>query len=268
MNKKSKLLKANASMITTIVLIVLLIAALSTATYAWFSSNNVVNITDVEFTAASNSEGGEGDLIVSWNNQSTDEFNIGFAGTSGSTLSPMMPKTIPTLGTTFSDFTNNFVTSTVATGTDVNGNPTYVYRKDGTDCTPYICANPNNTTQTEFYLIDINTDYGMELTMSYDISGALANQLHIAVFINDRLVGILSKSNIYYGTITKGENPLDAAYSNDLIIEDDTILGNIQKTSYVACRFAVWYDGVTTIDEHQSGTSALTDLKFFGAFVD
>jgi hypothetical protein len=83
---------------TTAVMVILLIVALSTATYAWFSTNSTVTVTDTQVTAAQSTSAAIG---IGWTIAEaekgtsitfTNEFNENNA------LEPMMPKNQPYAG--------------------------------------------------------------------------------------------------------------------------------------------------------------------------
>ena len=58
--------KTKGLLAVSIIMLALLLVALSTATFAWFSSGTSVNIASIAFTASSDSEGGANELILCW----------------------------------------------------------------------------------------------------------------------------------------------------------------------------------------------------------
>ncbi|MDR2267111.1 MAG: hypothetical protein LBE09_05970, partial [Christensenellaceae bacterium] len=86
-NKKSMLF-------STILMVVLLIVAISTASYAWFSTNSSVTVTNTEVTAAKSQSAS---IAIGWTLAQAESGNvsISFTGvTDDNALEPMMPKNI------------------------------------------------------------------------------------------------------------------------------------------------------------------------------
>ena len=57
--------RTTTSLISAVMILVLTVVALSTATYAWFSADNVVNLSTIEFTVKHDTSG-DGELRVLW----------------------------------------------------------------------------------------------------------------------------------------------------------------------------------------------------------
>lgn len=81
--------------ISTILMVVLLVAALSTATYAWFSSNNTVTATQTTMTAATTSDANIG---IGWSEASAKSGNTAISFESMTGLKPLMPLNRPSSG--------------------------------------------------------------------------------------------------------------------------------------------------------------------------
>ena len=77
-------------LITSIVMMLVVAVALSTATYAWFTSNANVQATAVTFTAATNTEDS---IAIAWTGNDNPG-TILTAGTAGTSMRPMVPETL------------------------------------------------------------------------------------------------------------------------------------------------------------------------------
>lgn len=62
-------LSTTTSLITIVLILIITVLALSTATFAWFSANNLVNISNISFIAEHNTDG-DGDLRIVWGESS------------------------------------------------------------------------------------------------------------------------------------------------------------------------------------------------------
>lgn len=81
--------------ISTVMMVVLLVVALSTATFAWFSANDTVTATQTTMTAATSTDA---NIQISWAQASGYGQTISFK--TASNLQPSMPKMLPTDRTT------------------------------------------------------------------------------------------------------------------------------------------------------------------------
>ena len=86
-------------LITSIVMMLVVAVALSTATYAWFTSNASVTASTVTMTAAANTAEALG---IGWGDSSTGVAGTEIVATVSDTLVPMAPKSLVTSTTTFS----------------------------------------------------------------------------------------------------------------------------------------------------------------------
>lgn len=83
-------------LITSIVMMLVVAVALSTATYAWFTSNANVTATQVSFTAATNNEDS---IAIAWDGNDNPGTLLS-AATAGTTMSPMVPVSLTNHTTT------------------------------------------------------------------------------------------------------------------------------------------------------------------------
>ncbi len=220
--KKTKL---TSSLLVTIILVILLITALSTATFAWFSSNNVVDVSTIDFVAAVRD--GDGELMVGWDDYlhnwekdiTWDDFvktyvnELGFVtfdlpmAVEFRQVSPCMPTVAPTKGMTGAEFLDSFQTAQTTLKYDAEKQEIReVYFRDGVPYTPP-CTVRDDLGQdwaerSTFYLYNMNPDFDMNVTITHSYIGNLHRKLRVAVFVNGALQGILSHNErIYYGKI-------------------------------------------------------------------
>lgn len=257
-------IKLNTSIVMTILLVVLCVAALSTATFAWFSSNSTVNLTQIEFTAATNSEIGNSDLYISWNNNDIDgKYELSFAPVT-TTLVPMMPKTQLEVGMSYEDFIANFNTAGVTVTED-----DAIYVSNGRSITPYTCSNPTNIEQGYFFVKNgKTTDAGNSkyiISIKYEMTGDLQDLLKVAVFNNEELVGVLTNNDtVYYGNITAGTLVSETEADHDIAFLSDELSFEVTEGFTNSVRFVAWYDGVDLQDDDASKTATLTNIIFVG----
>lgn len=255
--------------LTTLLIIVLLIVALSTATFAWFSANNTVNVTIISFSAsASDNEGGE--LYISWDPEVTDGYSIDFKN--GSDMSPMIPREAPVVGQSYASFITlgegesmraNFISALQAYNEE---DGEYYYVGSVLTETPYTIGSVDGSKDV-FYLINGNADFGMKITVSYTIDGDLGTALCIALFAGDRLVGIMSNSDrIYYGEITSGGKVTDQTYITNAGGAAGEISFSLGAGEIEEMRLVAWYSGVDLDNNGAEKYAYLSTLKFSGAY--
>ena len=261
-------MKGRSLIITSILMVALLIVALSTATFAWFSASNVVNLTSISFTASSRHEGTQettGGLLIAWEENATDEQLSGeISIASGTHMLPMIPLTAPVTDvTTYADFIGSFRTATqVATDDGVRyaGNPIAA--------TPYTCCKPivpGEPSPTAFYLYNTG-DYAMQVSVAYDIGGDNAESLRVAVFTEGIYRGTLRKGDLHYGTIVRGALVSEqdkVAYDAENVTK---VQFSIPETDSVDVRLVAWYDGVLLGDDGAELDAILTDFGFVGSY--
>ena len=261
-------MKGKSLIVTSVLMVVLLVAALSTATFAWFSASNVVNLASISFTASSRNEGVQeatGGLRISWVENAgeedlLDEIDIA----SGSHMIPMIPLAAPEIGvTTYADFIGSFRTATQITtddGVRYAGNPIAA--------TPYTCGKPvlpGEPSANVFYLYNTG-DYTMRVSVGYDIGGVNADALRVAVFTNGIYRGVMRKGDLHYGTIVKGAlvtGQAKVAYDAEAA---EKVQFSIAGAGSVDVRLVAWYDGVLLGDEGAELDAILTDFGFVGSY--
>lgn len=231
---------SSRSFITTILIVVLLLVSLSTATYAWFSANNVVGISELDFAASTNTA--TPDLYFSWhkiddpravfaekqhvNNGNFELFtwdaHLRVVPTNGDDdLAPMMPAVAPYKGQTIQEFSDIFFTASTTKGYDeVNQRFVDIYREDGRvkyprrlGHDPYYydveyTQNAQVDSTASIFVNNINPELPLRMRIKYKVKGNNTNdiqdKLHIAVFVDGLLIGIIGRYPwIKYGPIVK-----------------------------------------------------------------
>ncbi len=278
---------ANRSLfMTTLMITLLLIVALSTATFAWFSANNIVNVSSISFMA--DTDEGFGELAIAWDRSMTDEYRIDFAAPfedENKKLYPMMPIVMPVRGvTTFDQFAiSGYPNMGQTLGDDIyndrcftygiqtsvldelTGTYSTKYQYDGDFSHPYICKNKDNFNQSDFYLINKNIYHNQDITIEYTITGSLANKLCVAVFVDDFFQGVLTNlSGIHYGTIKKDSNVSSTLMSTNACYSSENLKFNIKKNDAALIRLVAWYDGVPVENSDSGSTATISMLKFKG----
>ncbi len=283
-----KRIKNRSLFFTTIMIVVLLVAALSTATFAWFSANNIVNVSSISFMADTND--GYGELAISWTRADDSLYRIDFAlpyEDENKRLYPMMPLVVPTKEvTTISQFAINGYPNLGATlGGEIYNNKCFtygiqgsvydnatsstyfVYQYDGDFINPYICKNKNDLSQTNFYVINKNSTYGQDVSIEYSITGGLGDKLCIGVFVNGLFQGVLTNSTaIHYGVIRKDSRISETKVVSNICYASDQLSFNVPKSGYAEVQLVAWYDGVTINNADAGQTATLSMLRFKGEF--
>lgn len=253
--------------LTTILMVVLLIVALSTATFAWFSASNVVNIASLTFTAsARNGTDGGGDdtgaLKLTWVENATDENLLGtITILGGNNMQPMIPLHAPTVTTTYADFTGqgSFYTATQSTAQGVT-----FYASNPIAATPFTCLNPDDLTQKTFYVHNTGA-FTMEVTLGYGMSEYNASALRVAVFVNGYYVGTMRRGDLHYGSITRGATVSEQ--DSVPYVEGEEIRFYIDANSAASLNLVAWFDGVILNDSGAVRDAGLDNITFRGAFV-
>ncbi len=267
---KLRVIKSSA-FLTTLLTIVFLVVALSTATFAWFSANNVVNVSTISFIAQTRDKGAApGDLQIAWNpSPQSDSFLIDFAqpGDSDIRLMPIMPLEAPVIGATraVNALGANIFEQSFTSGVQENGVYIYdgfLYDPINSDVMPYRCVG-RQIGQDDFYLINKNINLGQEVTVEYSITGDLADKLCIAIFVDDTLQYILSNTTqVYYGNIVKNTPVTATRHVDNLVTLSRENKIYIPPDSSVRVTMYAWYNGVIMNDNDVNKSSTLNQLMF------
>ena len=247
--------------------------ALSTATYAWFTSNANVTASSITMTAATNSDAALG---IGWAGGAA-ESAISLSG-APATIAPMVPAAIST------GVTTSGVAFETATTKSVNGHLVF---NTPSSATPYTFT---NGAATAFYVSNLSTVSTVaNVQVQADIAAVTQNKdgsdlIRIAIFKRATagtgdyvLVGILSNTpddhNVAYGDVQVGYNAekgtgqslsygesVDYLDLGNLAVNDSAANGSDQ-IDLVAI---VWMDGYE-LDNTKSAYDASIGLTFYAA---
>ncbi len=274
--KKQKFILRSSSQLffTTIMMVVLLVLGLSTATFAWFSSNIEVRSNELIFTAK-NVAGAN--IYITWDNPADmiwDEVDKSTMRTiqfsDPEEIAPMVPKSAPINTTTVTQFEGLFYGATTNIKVDENDPLIFniIFNTDGYPETPYLGNNGTATPQKHFYIINGDaTPTNVSALITF--RGDNLSLLRVALFVNDQFRGIVvandinpEKSATHYGEIvyeadatTNGFNKIPNA-TDPISFSIPGIGGG--EANYVKVAIVCWYDGVWLDETGQSKTSSIS----------
>lgn len=281
----------------TIMMIVILLVALSTATFAWFSASNIVNLSRMDFTIGMN--GGAGDLKIAWgrhedymtNNSHPISYRLDnvttICGILGDGSAPAMPKVAPYKGMSIEDFEENLYTSQVIPITEGDDILYYAFRSNGAQIDPCRVKKSDAMQYSgDFHIYNINPDYDLNVSIEMKVSGAPG--FRMVVFVDDKLEGIVgSTDKIAYGPIVRGANVKDINYVNQGLTDNTADDGYINeqscyndKTGIINSTFSfrlstirkirllAYFDGNNVFDEDEGGKASIDMFRFMGEYIE
>ena len=279
-------------LITSIVMMLVVAVALSTATYAWFTSNNSVTASSITMTATSSNTAS---LAIAWvpaGENPVPTYSSSIESDVVSTLfSPAAPTTI-TAATTLANFT--FGSSTIKTINGLNyfnadggevvtastsGNRAYLWTGLAGTSTTIRLKNMSSTQTSRAVWVTASISDNDENNANENGIGLI----RVAVFQDGGLVGIMANtaSTIAYGTIA-GPSATPTAYETaevkmhisgesaqgvNVVPTTATVaatglnLGTIAAQSTTDIQVVVWMDG-QALGDSQGGLAAKVDLTF------
>lgn len=241
-------------LLTTLIMILVMLAGLSTATFAWFSANNRVSAGRISFEART---ADVTNLAIGWDVTSTEksiEFIVPEA------IGPMIPTSAPTVNTTtYRAFYESFKTSSIDSATRTfNAIPDIVR-----PCK--LSGERAGTISDTFYVINRNETDSVIVSILSSIDGFNQPRLRVAVFVNDEFVRVLMSNpdeGSHYGDIVSGANA-DAFNTFGANASYEMI---IPAGEHVSVQLLAWYDGVLLEDDH-GGQIANFAVTFTGRTV-
>ncbi len=283
-----------STFIMSLIAVLMLLVALSTATYAWFSSDNIVNLSTISFTAETSSSK-EGELTISWDKNKMAHDTIRFKNNTPN-IDPMIPSIKPYLDMSYEEFLDNF-----NAGIEVDSKNGLIYNYDGIKTTPYTCERPEVDDTPEelkgvnhFYVHNGNQNgVAMNITIEYafrnddkkvtsldgkDPVYLLKDFLRIAVFVNGKLKGIMATTPVNYGAITKGQPVSSTPSTTELTLEQNEFAFKLEADEYAEVTFVTWLDGVgikSSVEDHSITSGYLSHelkkaelqyVKFLGTY--
>ncbi len=202
-------MRTTTSLVSAVMVLVLTVLALSTATYAWFSADNVVNLSTISFEV-SNDTRGEGDLRVLWDfdgggNAPVDREDIytpeGLAALEGKTsldarakslelnqwggfevvepeydwdralLAPSMPSVAPRKGMLASEFLESLYSSNTSYRIEEGKIVEYYYSEPTQKNVAALVSRGNieYAHRGNFFVYNVNEAFGQKVTLSFNI---------------------------------------------------------------------------------------------------
>lgn len=208
-------MKTKSIFISTIAMVVLLVVALATGTFAWYTSQSNISASPMALSAAlSNSTA----IGIGWAVDSQAP-TVTFKGQS-SGLRPMIPTVEPSTytGTTALTFNEAVLkTNTVPAS--------YIY--DGVAATPWTpVENVVDTPRTTLYISNLDTAQAIDVTVTVDLTtpanGTLDSLLRVSVFYN------VAGDHTYVGTWGAG-----TAYAGDIdALKTDSLADDVSTFFY------------------------------------
>ena len=212
-------------LITSIVMMLVVAVALSTATYAWFTSNASVTASTVTMTAATNDEGALG---IGW---TTDALGVSITGSFApeDDLLPMAPTTYTVESTTAATIAFN-----TATIKSVGG--TMQFGADGSSATPYTWNDGSG--HNSFHVKNLATAGSVTVKVTATLGDTAADLARVAIFKDGTLLGVIANRVAASGTTqVSGVKYYDGITSDTFVTGDGT--SAIPAGSYVDAKVAV-----------------------------
>jgi len=241
-------------LLTTLIMILVMLAGLSTATFAWFSANNRVSAGRISFEART---ADVTNLAIGWDVTSTEksiEFKLPEA------IGPMIPTSAPTVNTTtYGDFYESFRTASIDDETGTFNTPPDIVRP----CK--LSGERAGTVLDTFYVINRNETEKVLVSILSAIDGYNQPRLRVAVFVDGVFVRVLMSTpsdGSHYGEIVNGAEADDF----NTFSSNENFELEIEAGSYATVQLLAWYDGVLLEDEH-GGQIANFAVTFTGRTV-
>lgn len=233
------------TLLMTLVL-ALLLAVLSTATYAWYNAINRAGLNSITFTASSGTLSSA--LKIGKTETASESYLL--LTPSEENLKPMIPKLAATVGeTTFNEF---LAFTETYEKVDADGNR--LVSKNGVDCAPVrLMAEDSdkffvvNTSESE-----INVKVSYSITSSYDI----ASKVRIALFEGSNgetavLRGIFHLTNddaereirVHYGNLSEGGDVKNQPYMTGVYRASGEVKMTFAAGQARSFMVIVWFDG-------------------------
>ena len=244
-------------LITSIVMMLVVAVALSTATYAWFTSNAGVTASSVQLTAASNADASIG---IAWGSDPLSSAISAQGPAQNATWAPMAP---PTCANGTTAYGEQFKTATTrASGSN------YVFNGPE-NATPFYYQSSSN--DAYFRVANTSTSNAATVTLTLaDVTNSTVasdtnNLLRVGVFTcatasgDYKLAKVLSVTDdqaVAYGTITQGNNIADLVpVANTYLTDTSYSFDLAASTGVLYFKVIAWMDGYALNDGNASSTA-------------
>ena len=248
-------------LITSIVMMLVVAVALSTATYAWFTSNANVTASTISMTASTSTAPSLG---ISWvdGNYGTSITAVGPTApdpeheVAGDVFAPACPADL-TKGTTLSTVEFNTALATPANGGDM------VFLANGTATDVYTWR---DATHTSFFLKNLSPSNQINtVTMNVNITGDGASLIRVGVFKKDgengyKLLDVIALEEATTYTVVTGAMDNATTYYKKYL--GKYVAATIGTSDEVTAKTADYYDGMTaTANTFYTAATADTAAK-------
>ena len=250
--------------ITTILMVAVLIVAVSTATFAWYTSSSTVTASKTQLSTATSDSA---NIAIGWT-QSATTTEVSFEPASG--LIPMVPTaTFVVDTTTATDAAGMMTTGTLQT----NAAGVASFKADGTGATPWTQAQyteDDTAGATTLYLINYNTTKEANVTITMTATNVVdtpevVNYFHLAVFAQEAgdtgvvYKGLLGTNAANYGEIDKDATALTNAGTIATSAVTITVpAANGASGGTVQIALVGWIDGVNLDNSLAGGAVSFT----------
>ena len=259
--------------ITTILMVAVLIVAVSTATFAWYTATGNPTASQASLVAADSTAA---NVAIGWNASATGS-HLTFA-TDAVTVDPMAPTTVPTIGsTTYANF--GLETATLDINNKFNGT---AGQPAGTAADPWV-VDGEDKEGDYFYVVNRNVNQGVDLLIEIAFANNVAddpdvdgdqsisydnnNKLVVAVFVNNTLAGIFTGTGLTEGyaagAIVGGADgsltPTKQGVVQNITIElaaNNNAFNNADASAKIQVK--AWIDGNALTQEFANGKAAFS----------
>lgn len=253
-------------LITTVLMVVVLVVAISTSTFAWYTSSNSGTASQANLTAAASSDA---NIAVGWTNDATST-EITFDSAS-QTVSPMVPSQALTAEMEYANL--SFQTAPI----DNSGlfGPVTTVQADGYWT---VSDGADADEKTSFFVVNNNVNADATVNMTCTFATAIEGEAYenndklvVAVFVNGKLAGVFSKLSAYYvGPVVQGNpNGGETGLETSTVGLTDTIEISLKKdtngtNNYAEITVKAWLDG-QQLTQAYAGKNAAFSFSFVAA---
>ena len=254
-------------LITSIVMMLVVAVALSTATYAWFTSNDTVSASTVTLTAESN---GGAALGIGWVDGTT---GTTITANAAASYNPMVPNALVVDNGSNTPTNFSAVTWSGATTRTVGGVPVFNAPYNPAPAPYQFNGTVSGNAKYVFYLENLSASNDINsITMSLSNVTDANDLLRVAVFTSDSATGtfalraVLSKTNAQdteWGTVQTDGVVADLC-STPVATTTSYVIDGLEAGDQLFFKVVVWLDGAALIDEYAE-TSTIVGLSFVAA---
>lgn len=242
--------------ITTILMVAVLIVAVSTATFAWYTTTTQVTASEAVVKSATSDSA---NIAIGWTNAATTT-SISLDGTTDAVL-PMIPTA------------KIAKEATGITFTTAPMNTENKFTADGTGANAWVITNAEES-NNKFYVINHNINEGVTVKMTATFATGtdvdLSANLCVAVLVDGKVAGVFANNAYNYGTITmnNGDSSLSIANeAGDIVAPSTGITFDLGakaegSTNSAAISVYAWINGVQLTSANAGKSVATFSFNF------